>query len=139
MEETEPEKSPLSENPFAEPYFLTIFNPYGRIKGLSHLKGILDRLDHPLVWCYDLRSFFNLPDLMHEMKTQLEEIRHPRLIMVEAPSAEYIRLLYRHCLGYVCLSEFESFGWSLVDAIRHGCPVASRKVGLLRLVKNFRP
>jgi glycosyltransferase involved in cell wall biosynthesis len=139
MEETESEESPLSEKPFVEPYFLTVFNPYGPIKGLSHLLGTLDRLDRPLVWCYDLRSFWHYPDLMRDIKKQIEQVRHPRLITVEAPSPDYIRLLYRHCLGYLCFSEFESFGWSLVDAIRQGCPVAAREVGLLRLVKKFRP
>lgn len=124
--------------PPVSPYYLSVFNPYGEIKGLQHLEKALDDLDRPLIWCYDLRSLSASPEARAELREMVSQLQHPRLIKVESPTQEDLQQLYRHCDGYICFSEYESFGWAIADAIQQGKPVAGRAVGILRAVRDFK-
>lgn len=102
-------------------YFLTVFNPYGPVKGSDVLQSILDDLPHPLVWCMSNRTQAMTGGL----------IMHPKLITLQDVSQEELRFLYENCKAYVCFSRKEGFGWAIADALLFRKPILSRRIGVL--------
>lgn len=122
-----------------EGFSLTVFTPYGDVKGHRHIRTFLDGGDRQLVWCYNPLSFSRRgPRWREEMLARVEAVRHPRLITLEAPSLAEIYRLYRACGGYICFSESEGLGWALLDALALGKPIAARRVGICRALPGFR-
>ena len=104
-------------------YFLTVFNPYGTVKGTDDLEAIIDSLPLPIVWCHSARSISSdIPEYL---------AKHPNLIHVEDPSVHQLRYLYEECYAYLSFSRSEGFGWSIADALRYSRRVVSRPVGVL--------
>ena len=104
-------------------YLLTVFNPYGRIKGLDDLISSLEQVPYPLVWCHSQATLkFEIPESLR---------KHPRVIHVEDPSEATMRELYKGCHAYISFSKSEGFGWSIADALRYSPQIVARKVGVL--------
>lgn len=122
-----------------EGFSLTVFTPYGDVKGHRHIRTFLDGGDRHLVWCYDPLTFSRRgPRWREEILARVKEVRHPRLVALEAPSLAEIYRLYRACGGYVCFSESEGLGWAILDALALGKPIAARRVGICRALPGFR-
>ena len=106
-----------------ERFYLTVFNPYGGVKGSDDLARVVDSAPFPIVWCHSQATVaHNIPE---------ELAHHPRIVHVEDATREQLRYLYEHCDGYVSLSKTEGFGWSIADALRYSPAVYSRRVGVL--------
>lgn len=106
-----------------EHFFLTVFNPYGGVKGTDDLAKVVDAAPHPIVWCHSQATVSHtIPEAM---------VRHPRIIHVEDATPAELRYLYENCAGYVSVSKTEGFGWSIADALRYSPRVYSRRIGVL--------
>lgn len=104
-------------------FYLTVFNPYGGVKGTDDLAQVVDAAPHPFVWCHSQAT------VGHAIPDQLAQ--HPRIVHIEEATPAQLRYLYGRCEGYVSVSRTEGFGWSLADALRHAPAVYSRRVGVL--------
>lgn len=114
-------EAPALELP--ERYYLTVFNPYGGVKGTDDLARVVDAAPHPIVWCHSQAT------VTHTIPVELAQ--HPRIVHVEDATGEQLRYLYEHCEGYISVSKTEGFGWSLADAMRYSPAVYSRRIGVL--------
>ena len=124
----------------AEDYYLTAFNPYGNIQGHRHIPAFCDAADKRLVWCYDLTTWVGREKRYAEVCQQnIRSVAHDRLELVEAPDRARLYDLYAGCAGYVCFSEDESLGFSMLDAVALGKPLAARRVGLCTALSDFQP
>jgi hypothetical protein len=104
-------------------YYLTIFNPYGKVKGTDDLARIVDEAPLPIVWCHSSQTVdFDVPGGL---------TNHRRIIHVDDPSPAQLRYLYENCAAYLCFSKTEGFGWSIADALRYAPALVSRPVGIL--------
>lgn len=104
-------------------YLLTVFNPYGAVKGLDDLAAFLDHTPLPIVWCHSTRTVdFAIPETIAQ---------HPRVVHVDDPSPSQLRFLYEGCTAYVSFSRTEGFGWSIADALRYAPAVVAREIGVL--------
>lgn len=122
------------------PYYLTAFTPYGEIKGHLDMPAFLSTCDKRLVWCFDPVSFARRKrKYAKRIYANVATVTHPSLELVEAPSQEELYRLYRGCAGYVCFSQNESLGFSMMDAIALGKPLCARKIGVCRMVDGFVP
>lgn len=134
---------PSSTIPPVEPrdggdYYLTAFNPYGRIKGHQYIERFCDAADKRLVWCYDLSTWMGRESKHAEScQRNLDTVEHERLILVEAPTQQELYELYAGCAGYVCFSEDESLGFSMLDAVALGKPLCARHIGVCRSLEGF--
>lgn len=116
------EARPPSED-LPEDYLLTVFNPYGAIKGLDDLGLALASAPHPIVWCHSQQTLqFSIPS---------EFVDHPGIVHVDDPSPAEMRYLYENARAYLSFSKSEGFGWSIADALRYSRAIVSRKVGVL--------
>ena len=121
-------------------YYLTAFNPYGNIKGHTHIPAFCEAADKRLVWCYDLTTWVGREKRYAEVcQTNIASVAHPRIELVESPSRERLYQLYANCAGYVCFSEDESLGFSMLDAVALGKPLAARRIGLCTALADFQP
>lgn len=112
---------PAGELP--ERFYLTVFNPYGGVKGTDDLAKVVDEAPHPFVWCHsEATESHAIPEAL----TDHARITH----VVDATPAE-LRYLYERCEGYVSVSKTEGFGWSIADALRYSPAIFSRRVGVL--------
>lgn len=104
-------------------FFLTVFNPYGAVKGANDLLKAADEAPLPIVWCHSRRtlSFSVGEELLH----------HRNIIHVDDPSPSELRYLYETCKAYLSFSVSEGFGWAIADALRYSPAVVSRRVGIL--------
>lgn len=106
-----------------EHFYLTVFNPYGDVKGTDDLARVAATAPHPIVWCHSQATVrFEIPKALAD---------HPRIIHVDDPTPAEMRYLYERCAGYVSLSRSEGFGWSIADALRYSPAVFSRRIGVL--------
>jgi hypothetical protein len=120
-------------------FTLTVFTPYGGVKGHDRIAAFLDGTDRRLVWCYDPVSFADRKKrYAREIRARVEAVAHPRLELVEAPSRERLYGLYRAADAYVCFSRRESFGFAIADAVALERPLAAGRVGATRLLEGFR-
>ena len=104
-------------------FYLTVFNPYGPIKGADDLERAADRAPLPIVWCHSDRG------ITTDVPVALQN--HPRVVHVLDPSPSELRWLYERCAAYLCFSKTEGFGWSIADGLRHAPVVVSRDIGIL--------
>lgn len=104
-------------------FLLTVFNPYGEIKGSQDLVRIADSSPLPIVWCHTSQT------LRFDVDASLSA--HPKIVHVESPTPAQLRYLYERTSGYLCLSLSEGFGWSIADALRYSSVVISRPIGVL--------
>ena len=115
---SEPPSAVLPDN-----FHLTVFNPYGPIKGVDDLERAVEESPLPIVWCHSDRGVANhVPPALRE---------HPRIVHVLDPTQSELRWLYERCVAYLCFSKSEGFGWSIADGLRHSGMVVSRDVGIL--------
>ncbi len=120
--------------------YLTAFTPYGEIKGHQYIQAFLDATDKRLIWCYDPITFARRKKkYARNIMANVESIRHPRLERVEAPSRDELYRLYHACAGYVCFSQSETLGFSMLDAVALGKPLCARRIGVCRALEGFRP
>lgn len=109
--------------PLPDQFLLTVFNPYGAVKGTDDLSRIADSSRMPIVWCHSQATVgFTLADSL---------LNHGSIVHVEDASPENLRFLYERCSGYLCLSLTEGFGWSIADALRYSPAIWSRRIGVL--------
>ena len=104
-------------------FLLTVFNPYGEIKGSQDMARVADSSPLPIVWCHTSTT------LTFDVDASLSA--HRKIIHVESPTPAQLRYLYERTSGYLCLSLSEGFGWSIADALRYSYVVISRPIGLL--------
>lgn len=104
-------------------FYLTVFNPYGGVKGTDDLAKVVDAAPHPFVWCHSQAT------VAHTIPDHLAH--HARIVHVEDAAPEQLRYLYEHCEGYVSVSQTEGFGWSIADALRYSPRVFGRAIGVL--------
>lgn len=104
-------------------FLLTVFNPYGDVKGTDDLAGVVDAAPYPLVWCHSQAT------VQHLIPSNLAQ--HRRIVHAEDATPAQLRYLYEHCAGYVSLSRTEGFGWGLADALRYAPAVFSRRIGVM--------
>jgi len=102
-------------------FLLTVFNPYGEVKGGDVMMRVADHSADPIVWCSSkvTREF------------DVSVYRHPNIIPIETPSQAELRWLYENCRSYVSFSRSEGFGWAIADALQYGSPIVARHVGVL--------
>jgi hypothetical protein len=134
-------RATIPDVPPEEPgdFHLTVFTPYGDVKGHRHVREFLEGGDRRLVWCYDPVTFAaRKAASADEIRARVAEVSHPRLRTVESPSLAEVYRLYRASLGYVCFSESEGLGWAMLDAMALGKPLAARRIGICRAVNGFR-
>lgn len=117
-EEVEPVRQPLPER-----YYLTVFNPYGPVKGADDLARAADVAPHPIVWCHSQRT------LKWPIPHGLDQ--HPNIVHIDDPSPAQMRLLYENANAYLSFSRSEGFGWSAADGLRYTGAVVSRQIGIL--------
>jgi glycosyltransferase involved in cell wall biosynthesis len=115
-------------NDLPKDFVLTVFNPYGRVKG-AYLPFKLARR-FPLVWCMDDGTFPGRFDAVAKL-AGLAGIR----VMKNAPR-ETLWALYGACSAYLCCSYTEGFGWSIAEAALMDAPIASRRVGIAQLLSD---
>jgi hypothetical protein len=121
-------------------FLLTVFTPYGRIKGHHRIPALLEGTGRRLVWCHAPVTFSHRDRRRgREILRRIEEVRHPRLEVLDTPSLEDVYRLYRACRGYVCFSEEESMGYAMLDALALGTPLAAARIGICRAIPDFRP
>lgn len=118
------------------PYVLTVFNPWGRIKGLDDMLTYLQATSTTLVWCCD-DTALEAQGLSDEKALIDRAVQHPRVRVAKNLGIEQIWALYRDADAYACFSKSESFGWALADAIRFGKPICSRRTGVLSYFGDF--
>lgn len=106
-----------------EHFYLTVFNPYGGVKGTDDLARVVNSAPFPVVWCHSQAT------LKHTIPEELAH--HPRIVHVEDATPEQLRYLYEHCEGYVSVSKTEGFGWSIADALRYSPRIFGRAIGVL--------
>lgn len=104
-------------------FYLTVFNPYGPIKGTDDLERVVESSPLPIVWCHSARG------VASQIPTGLQD--HPRVTHVVDPGAAEMRWLYEQCAAYLCFSKTEGFGWSIADGLRYAPTVVSRDIGIL--------
>jgi hypothetical protein len=108
--------------PIPDKYFLTVFNPYDRIKGSDDLEVAADEAPFPFVWCHSEATIrFDIPDSLRQ---------HPRIHHVVDATPAQLRGLYENSAAYVSFSRSEGFGWSAADALRYSPAVATRPIGI---------
>ena len=104
-------------------FLLTVFNPYGEVKGIADLERIIDTLPLPLVWCHSRATVeFTLPDTL---------LDHPNIVHFDQLGSAERRWLYQRADAYLCFSRTESFGYAIADALAYSRAVVSRRVGVL--------
>ncbi len=104
-------------------FYLTVFNPYGIVKGTNHLARIAAEATHPIVWCHSQATTqFAIPDSL---------AGHPNIVHVEDATPAELRFLYERCVAYVSLSLSEGFGWSIADALHYSPAIVARRIGVL--------
>lgn len=109
--------------PLPPEFYLTVFNPYGPIKGTDDLERAVEQSRLPIVWCHSDKGVVNhVPQGLRD---------HPRVVHVSDPSEAELRWLYEHCAAYLCFSRTEGFGWSIADGLRHTPVIVSRDIGIL--------
>lgn len=118
--------APRSQRPMESlpaEYFLTVFNPYGPIKGTSDLRRAADDSPLPIVWCHSQDT----------LKFAIDErlARHPKIVHISDAAPEVLRYLYEGCTAYLSFSTSEGFGWAIADALRYSPAIVSRPVGVL--------
>ena len=116
-----------------EDFYLTIYNPYGSVKGFDRMIEALDALDKKLVWCFDLTSFSG------GESAENIKIEHPNLVKINAAPQELIYSLLAACQGYMCFSRGEGYGFSLADAVYFKKPICSGNVGIVKDFPDFEP
>jgi len=104
-------------------FLLTVFNPYGEVKGGDVMMRVADRSNDPIVWCSSKVT----------RKFDLSMYRHPNIIPIETPSQAELRWLYENCCSYVSFSRSEGFGWAIADALQYGSAIVARRIGVLTL------
>jgi hypothetical protein len=104
-------------------FFLTVFNPYGEVKGQPDLEVLVDALPMPIVWCHSADSINFL------ISSRLSG--HPNVIHIDSPSRSELRWLYERTQAYVSVSRSEGFGWATADALRYSPIVIGRSTGVL--------
>lgn len=104
-------------------FLLTVFNPYGEVKGGDVMLRVADHSADPIVWCSSkvTREF------------DLSVYRHPNIIPIETPSQSELRWLYENCRSYVSFSRSEGFGWAIADALQYGSAIVARRLGVLTI------
>jgi hypothetical protein len=126
--------------PAPEDFLLTVFTPYGDVKGHRHVPELLRGTGKRLVWCWDSVSFVTRRRrYARAIRQRVESARHSNLTLVEGATLPEIYRLYRACAGYVCFSEEETMGFSMLDALALTKPLAARRIGICRAVPGFRP
>lgn len=109
--------------PVPSEFLLTVFNPYGPIKGADDLARAADASPLPIVWCHSSVTLrFDIDESL---------MAHPNIVHVENPTPAELRYLYEACHAYLCFSRSEGFGWSIADGLRYSPAVISRSIGLL--------
>lgn len=109
--------------PVPERYYLTVFNPYGPVKGAEDLARAADVAPYPIVWCHSQRT------LQWPIPFGLDQ--HPNVVHVDDPAPAQMRHLYENTLAYLSFSKTEGFGWSTADGLRYSGAVVSRAIGIL--------
>jgi hypothetical protein len=120
-------------------HLLTVFTPYGDVKGARHVRAFCEASSRRLVWCWDPTTFRRDRRTMRKIHDRLEAARHPRLEVREAVPRDEIYRLLRAAAGYVCFSDEESLGYSMLDAVLLGTPLCARRIGVCRAIPGFRP
>ncbi|MDF1702028.1 MAG: hypothetical protein P1V36_12800 [Planctomycetota bacterium] len=134
---------PFSTMPAVEPqpagdFYLTAFNPYGGIKGHQYIEPFCEASDRTLIWCFDTSTWSNRESKYRDLcEHNIDSVEHERLIKVASPTREELYDLYARCAGYVCFSEDESLGFSMLDAVALGKPLCARRIGLCRGLEDF--
>lgn len=109
--------------PLPTDFALTVFNPYGDVKGTDGVAQVAAALPFPLVWCHSGRT---APvDMPPELRG------HPRVVHVDDPTPSELRWMYERAQAYIAFSRSEGFGWSIADALHYSQRVVSRPVGIL--------
>lgn len=118
-------------------YYLTVFNPWGRVKGLDDFLAFATNFDGQIVWCHDDSSTKTLELTEDEfLYKQITHLKNVQILI--CPSGKQLETLYQHCSGYVCFSKYEGYGWAIADAIRYRKPICSRRVGVLSYFNDFK-
>lgn len=99
-------------------FVLTVFNPYAAVKGFDDLVACAAASPLPIVWA-------------HRSRPGEAVDAPPGIIAVADASPDQLRWLYETCASYLSVSRSEGYGWAIADAILHGRPVISRRVGVL--------
>lgn len=120
-----PKVKPVTGLPLG--FFLTVFNPYGAVKGHETLLRVAPCSAHPIVWCYHTQSFGSF-------REQIPDV--PNVVKLPNLSQRQLYYLYGRAEAYISFSLSEGFGWAIADAFLFDLPILSREVGFVTLVKD---
>lgn len=114
-----------------EKFYLSVFNPYGAIKGVDDFERAVRTTPVPIVWCHSRATLeFAIPEAL---------TIHPKVVHVEDPTPAQLRWLYENCLAYLSFSKREGFGWSSADALRYSAAVVTRETGIFSFSEARQP
>lgn len=107
-------------------FFLTVFNPYDRVKGHDIMFRLAPRSCLPIVWSFSTGTF--PPEKYGEMP------KVENLIKLRDLSQQELYYLYEKAAGYVSFSRSEGLGWSVADAFMFDLPIISRNTGFVTFI-----
>ena len=109
-------------------FFLTVFNPYDRIKGHDIMFRVAPQARLPIVWSFSTGTF------PVEKYGEIPEVDN--LIKLHDLSQRELYYLYENATAYVSFSRSEGLGWSVADAFMFDLPIISRKTGFVTFIKE---
>ena len=107
-------------------FLLTVFNPYGPVKGKEVLEKVAPYSNFPIVWCYN--DMTRSRHLKGDYKA-LGPIDN--VIQLRNISQAELFYLYKRASAYVSFSIQEGFGWAVADAFAYDLPIISRNTGIV--------
>lgn len=109
-------------------FALTVFNPYGRVKGFDRLLEALPGLPVPLVMACD--------DTTMPFEDDPQRHAGPGFMVCRKLRPGQIKYLYERASAYICFSRFEGFAFSVLDAYLMDLPVFSGEFGIVTVIKD---
>lgn len=128
----------LPPPPVSGEYILSVFNPWGPVKGLDDMLAFVEGCPLPTVWCYNATAMIH--QNLSDSRDAIERAEnHKNVIPARNLPLAQIYSFYQGCSGYASFSKSESFGWSVADAISFNKPICARKTGVLSYFPAFQP
>jgi hypothetical protein len=109
-------------------FALTVFNPYGPIKGFDRLLEALPGLPVPLVMACD--------DSTIPFEDDPQRHAGPGFVVCRRLRRGQIRTLYERASAYICFSRFEGFAHAVLDAYLMDLPVYSGEFGIVTVIRD---
>jgi Glycosyl transferases group 1 len=112
-------------------YVLSVFNPYGSVKGRHILSEVARHSKFPIVWSYNDMTRSRNFNMDYTAMAPTDNV-----IQFRNLSQEELHYLYKKAKAYVCFSIKEGFGWAVADAFVYDLPILSRNTGIVTFMNT---